>query len=89
VNPSPLAVTFSAPQLAVIVLVLAAILWWGFQRLVGGIDKQFDKLNGRLDDIPKVHPTRPEMNAAVDGVHRRLDDLHTVVHGSRPARGDA
>lgn len=78
-----MAVTFSAGQLAVMVLVLGALVWWGFTRLVGSIDKQFEKLATRLDDIPKVHPTRHEMNIAVDGAHKRIDDLHAVVHGRR------
>lgn len=79
-----MAVTFSPGQLAVMVIVLAALVWWGVVRLVGSIDKQFEKLAGRLDEIPRVHPTRHEMNIAVDGAHKRIDDLHAVVHGRRP-----
>lgn len=70
-----LAISFSAGQLAVIVLVLGALVWWGFTRLVGGMDQRFDKLSSQLGEIPKNHPTRHELNLAIDGVHRRVSDL--------------
>ena len=88
-----LAVTFSPGQLAILVVVLAALVWWGVMRLVSGIDKRFDGIDKRfdafgqqLDKVRQEHPTRPEMQIGLDGVHRRVDDLHAVVHGERPER---
>lgn len=88
-----LAVTFSPGQLAILVVVLAALVWWGVMRLVNGIDKRFDGIDKRfdafgqqLDKVRQEHPTRPEMQIGLDGVHRRVDDLHAVVHGERPER---
>ena len=40
----------------------------------------------QLNDLRKEHPTRHEMELGLDGVHRRVDDLHAVVHGERPER---
>ena len=81
-----LAVTFSPGQLAILVVVLAALVWWGVMRLVNGIDKRFDAFGVQLNDLRKEHPTRHEMELGLDGVHRRVDDLHAVVHGERPER---
>lgn len=81
-----LAVTFSAGQLAVLVVIFGVLLWWGFARLIGGIDNQFKALRDEMREMRKEHPSRTELNLGLDGAHRRIDDLHAVVHGERPER---
>lgn len=81
-----LAVTFSAGQLAVLVVIFGVLLWWGFARLIGGIDSQFRVLREEMREMRKEHPSRTELNLGLDGAHRRIDDLHAVVHGERPER---
>ena len=81
-----LALAFSPLQLAILALVLAVLVWWGVKRLVDGIDKRFDAFGKQLDEMRKEHPTRHEMQLGLDGVHRRVDDLHAAVLGERPDR---
>lgn len=72
-------VTFSPAQLALAIVILAAALMWsvrfGFTRMIASIDEQFDSLRNDIKDIRSNHPTRPEVTAQIDGVHRRISDL--------------
>lgn len=81
-----LAVTFSPGQLAVLVVIFGLLLWWGFARLIGSIDNQFNALREEMREMRKEHPNRTELNLGLEGAHRRIDDLHAVVHGERPER---
>lgn len=89
-------IAFTPAQLAVIVVVLACALVWavkfGFMRLISSMDEKFDKIDARFDSlddtIEKIrsdHPTRPEMDKAVEGVHRRIDDIHRRRASEHPA----
>lgn len=88
-----LAVTFSPGQLAVLVVIFGVLLWWGFARLIGSIDNQFAEMREEMREMReemremrKEHPTRTELRLGLEGAHRRIDDLHAVVHGERPDR---
>lgn len=70
-----LAFSLTPGQLAIIVCVFGSINWWGFKRLIAGIDARFDKIEKRFEGIP----TRRESDALYNGLERRVVTLETRV----------
>lgn len=84
-NPNDLAVTFSAAQLAVFliiaVLALAGLVQLAVKQFQKGIDAQFLTLTERFDTMGREirsRPTRYEVEASIRAVHQRIDD-HVAI----------
>lgn len=91
-----LAVTFSNGQLAVLVVVFGVMLYsigsWTVRRTVASVETAIGKLEKKVDEISKTHPTRLEMNSEIRariaearvGQWRRHDETNPGVYDPAP-----
>lgn len=65
---------------ALIIASLGCVCWWSFVRLFRGIERELKEIKAEFRGFQERHPTREEMEAKLQGVHHRVDDLRFAMN---------
>ncbi len=65
---------------ALLIAALGGVCWWSFVRLFRGIERELKEIKAEFRTFQERHPTREEMEAKLQGVHHRVDDLRFAVN---------